>query len=333
MKYKIALIVIAVLTTFAVALGVGYRLTNKNNNSINGNTIKEEIIEEKYEEPQEVEENPVIIDEESIKKVDEEIKKQQEEVKKQEVKKGTNTKTSDSKNTTTKQNAEVKQETTKVETKKEETKVEEKPKENTLTKTVISTENVQEESSDPYKYGVVLKEIKTYTVTTYSDGSTDRKLISTKKTYDKSGFNATTNDLKSDATSLASSNKSVYQKVLENVNTYRSEVGANNIVLDDKLSVAATIRAMEMAYSGVFDASHKRPNGSSCFTVLKETGVSYFAAGENIAEGYANADAVSAGWKDSEGHYKNMISKSFSKMGVGMCSFDGTKYWVQIFTN
>lgn len=345
MKYKIVLIIIAVLTVLAVSLGVGYRLTNKNSdNSIMDNPVKEEIIEDK--EKKEVEDNPVIDNEAPVKKEEVkeepvEVKKKEEtkkvEEKKQEVKKETTSKSSDNKNTTSKQNTEVKHETPKVELKKEETKIETKQEEPvkdiTPTKTVVSTENIKEESSEPYKYGVALKEVKTYIVTTYSDGTTDKKLANTKKTYDKSGFNATTNDLKSEATSLASSNKSTYQKVLENVNTYRSEVGVSNITLDDKLSVAATIRAMEMAYSGVFDASHKRPNGSSCFTVLKETGISYFIAGENIAEGYANADKVSAGWKDSEGHYKNMISKSFSKMGVGMCSFDGDKYWVQIFTN
>ena len=266
MKYKIALIIIAVLITLGISLGIGYHLTNKNNDFVNENTIQENKIEEKKEEVVDI---PIIIDEESVKKVDEEIKKQQEEIKKQEIKKET-AKSSDNKNTTAKKNTEVKQETSKVETKQEESVKE------TTTKTVVSTENIKEESSEPYKYGVVLKEVKTYTVTTYSDGTTDKKLINTKKSYDSSGYNATTNDLKSEATSLAGSNKSIYNKVLENVNTYRSEVGANNIVLDDKLSIAATIRAMEMAYSGVFDASHNRPNGSSCFTVLKETGISYF---------------------------------------------------------
>ena len=353
MKNKIALIIIVVLIVLGFSIGVGYKLSNKNyykdDNEINvrKENAKEETLEERQEDLKEFDNVKEIIDKEEVKQQDD-VKKKEEtkkiEEKKQEVKKETTTKTNDGKNTS-KQNAKVSQdtsqkttqETTQVEVKKEEKKVETKQeelvKESTPTKTVVSTENVKEESSEQYKYGVVLKEVKTYTITTYSDGTTDKKLVNTKKIYDKSGYNGTTNDLKSEASNVASSNKSIYQRVLENVNTYRNEVGAANIVLDDKLTLAATIRAMEMAYSGDFNPYHNRPNGSSCFTVLKETGISFLAAGENIAEGYANADKVSAGWKDSEGHYKNMISKSFSKMGVGMFSFDGTKYWVQIFTN
>lgn len=361
MKNKIALIIIVVLIVLGFSIGVGYKLSNKNN-TFNDKPVKEEKIEdlkefendkvindkeentkeEALEEKQEDNKKDALIEDKPVEKVNEKNKEKTE--KKQEVKKETTTKTNDGKNTS-KQNAKVSQdtsqkttqETTQVEVKKEEKKVETKQEElvkkSTPTKTVVSTENVKEESSEQYKYGVVLKEVKTYTITTYSDGTTDKKLVNSKKSYDKSGYNGTTETLKSEAQSVVSSNKAIYQRVLENVNTYRNEVGAANISLDDKLTLAATIRAMEMAYSGDFNPYHNRPNGSSCFTVLKETGISFLAAGENIAEGYANADKVSAGWKDSEGHYKNMISKSFSKMGVGMCSFDGTKYWVQIFTN
>lgn len=354
MKNKISLIIITVLIVLVTSLTVAYKLSNKNYykddkeiNVIEENT-KEETLEEKQEDFNEFENDEGVIDKEKAKQQDDAKEKEETkkiEEKKQEVKKETTAKTNNSKNNTSKQNAKVSQdtsqkttqETTQVEVKKEEKKVETKQeelvKESTPTKTVVSTENLKEESSEQYKYGVVLKEVKTYTITTYSDGNTDKKLVNSKKSYDKSGYNGTTNDLKSEASDLASSNKSIYQRVLENVNTYRNEVGASNIVLDDKLTLAATIRAMEMAYSGDFNPYHNRPNGSSCFTVLKEMRISFLAAGENIAEGYANADKVSAGWKDSEGHYKNMISKSFSKMGVGMCSFDGTKYWVQIFTN
>ena len=184
----------------------------------------------------------------------------------------------------------------------------------------------------PYKYGVNLIEIKTYKVTTYSDGTSDKDLISTKKKYNKSGYNGTTETLKSEAQSVVSSNKSIYQELLGYVNTYRNEVGVSNINLDDKLTLAATIRAMEMAYSGKF--AHYRPNGKICFSILNEMGISYYTSGENIAAGQATAKAAATSWRNSkDGHYESMINSDYKKIGIGMYNFNGTKYWVQLFTN
>lgn len=93
------------------------------------------------------------------------------------------------------------------------------------------------------------------------------------------------------------------------------------------------MRAVEMAYANIF--SHTRPDGSSCFSVFPYYSISYFAAGENIAAGYGSPEAVVTGWKNSEGHYANMINVSFTKLGVGYFNIDYGygAYWVQLFTN
>lgn len=118
-------------------------------------------------------------------------------------------------------------------------------------------------------------------------------------------------------------------EVYEITNNYRSSVGVSSLTLDSSLVEAANIRAKELSDS----FSHTRPNGSSCFTVLSELGISYGTAGENIAAGYSSSQSVMEGWRSSSGHYQNIISSKFKKIGIGVNIINNQYYWVQIFSN
>lgn len=118
-------------------------------------------------------------------------------------------------------------------------------------------------------------------------------------------------------------------EVYEITNNYRSLVGVPSLTLDSSLVEAANIRAKELSDS----FSHTRPNGSSCFTVLSELGISYSTAGENIAAGYSSSQSVMEGWRSSSGHYQNIISSKFKKIGIGVNIVNNQYYWVQIFPN
>lgn len=118
-------------------------------------------------------------------------------------------------------------------------------------------------------------------------------------------------------------------EVYEITNNYRSLVGIPSLTLDSSLVEAASIRAKELSDS----FSHTRPNGSSCFTVLSELGISYGTAGENIAAGYSSSQSVMEGWRYSSGHYQNIISSKFKKIGIGVNIINNQYYWVQIFSN
>lgn len=118
-------------------------------------------------------------------------------------------------------------------------------------------------------------------------------------------------------------------EVYEIINNYRSLVGVSSLTLDSSLVEAAIIRAKELSDS----FSHTRPNGSSCFTVLSELGISYGTAGENIAAGYSSSQSVMEGWRSSSGHYQNIISSKFKKIGIGVNIINNQYYWVQIFSN
>lgn len=128
--------------------------------------------------------------------------------------------------------------------------------------------------------------------------------------------------------------RSYYEEILVLVNQIRAEAGVAPLVLDDQLCKAATMRAVEMDYANLF--SHTRPDGSSCFTVLSQYGISYRSCGENIAAGYSSPEDVVEGWKNSSGHYKNMVNSSYTKLGVGYAKRqfgEWAHYWVQLFTS
>ena len=119
--------------------------------------------------------------------------------------------------------------------------------------------------------------------------------------------------------------------MLTYVNNYRSAVNVGPLAIDNDLNLAATIRALEMAYSKKF--SHTRPDGSMCYTVLDDLKLKTSASGENIAYGQRTVATVSEDWKNSKGHYGNMISASYNKVGFGKFSLNGVNYWVQLFEN
>lgn len=118
------------------------------------------------------------------------------------------------------------------------------------------------------------------------------------------------------------------QEVIDLVNKERKNQGLFALKSDAALQAAAAIRAKELEKK--FD--HTRPDGRDCFTVLGENGVSYMAAGENIAMGQTSAGEVVKAWMNSPGHRENILSKDFSSIGVGYYKDSrGVIWWVQLF--
>ncbi len=118
-------------------------------------------------------------------------------------------------------------------------------------------------------------------------------------------------------------------EVLRLVNVERSKAGLSAFTTNQSLTAAANKRAQEIKTS----FSHTRPNGSAFQTVLGEYGVTYRAAGENIAYGQKTPQEVVTGWMNSTGHRANILNSNFNKLGVGVYQSNGTIYWTQEFTN
>lgn len=189
------------------------------------------------------------------------------------------------------------------------------------------TESVKE--TKELKYGTILNSwhVKTYKL--YSDGS--KKTVNEYTHYEVDGtnFNAKTSDMLPEAIENMNVYKGIVNDVVKYTNEFRTEVGQAPLTLDETLTKAAMVRAIEMAYSDKF--SHERPDGNMCYYIMRDFGQDIYGVGENIASRQRNAKEVSYAWKGSQGHYENMISTSFTRIGVGVINFYGTYYWVQLF--
>ncbi len=193
----------------------------------------------------------------------------------------------------------------------------------------------EEKDAEDFKYGIVRYQIIDRTYYEYNDGTTELINEYSYYDYDCSGYNATDAQLQAESEANAANYISYYNEVLRLTNEIRAEAGVGPLTLDTTLCKAACMRSLEMDYSQTF--SHTRPNGSSCFTAMDYFGCGYTTCGENIAAGYSSPASVVEGWKNSPGHYANMIDPDFTKLGVGYTptNVDGDywHYWTQLFSN
>ena len=68
------------------------------------------------------------------------------------------------------------------------------------------------------------------------------------------------------------------------------------------------------------------------FEMIKNNGVSYRTAGENIAKGQKTPEEVMNAWMNSPGHRANILNPDFTKLGLGVAKdSNGTLYWSQMF--
>jgi uncharacterized protein YkwD len=156
------------------------------------------------------------------------------------------------------------------------------------------------------------------------DNNTEEEVIYT-ETVEKIEY-AENYDNKSDI--LVYENEMTAIEVLNETNKYRS---GKPLVLDTELTKVANIRAMELANTK--ELSHIRPNGRYYSELFEQYKIDATFSGENIAQGYTSAKEVCEAWKNSKGHYLNMIKDKYTKMGVGFYTKNGITYWVQIFSD
>ena len=117
------------------------------------------------------------------------------------------------------------------------------------------------------------------------------------------------------------------QEVIRLVNQIRAENGLKALTYDWELSRVARYKSQDMKDNNYF--SHTSPVYGSPFQMIKNFGISYRSAGENIAKGYATPQAVVNGWMNSSGHRANILNAGYTHIGVGYVS--GGNYWTQMF--
>ncbi|HZG74056.1 MAG TPA: CAP domain-containing protein [Chondromyces sp.] len=125
----------------------------------------------------------------------------------------------------------------------------------------------------------------------------------------------------------ASSVKAFEQQVVDLTNKERAKAGLPALALDTELSKVARKKSEDMLAKNYF--SHTSPTYGSPFDMMKQFGISYRSAGENIAKGQRSPEEVVNAWMNSEGHRANILNKDFTHIGVGYV--ENGNIWTQMF--
>jgi uncharacterized YkwD family protein len=116
------------------------------------------------------------------------------------------------------------------------------------------------------------------------------------------------------------------QQVLDLVNQERAKTGLSSLSRNEELSNVAMVKAQDMYNHSYFD--HNSPTHGSPFDMMKEFGITYNTAGENIAKGQTTPTQVMKEWMNSPGHKANILNNSYTHIGIAY--YNNT--WVQEFT-
>lgn len=119
------------------------------------------------------------------------------------------------------------------------------------------------------------------------------------------------------------------QEVVRLTNNERSSRGVSPLTLNWEVARVARIKSEDMDKNKYF--SHTSPTYGSPFDMLKDFGIKFSAAAENIAKGQRTAAAVVNAWMNSQGHRENILNANFTEMGAGYSNMSGTPYWTQMF--
>jgi uncharacterized YkwD family protein len=111
------------------------------------------------------------------------------------------------------------------------------------------------------------------------------------------------------------------QTLLDLVNKARKDAGVEPLQFDEKLMEVAKLKAKDMVENNYF--SHQTPTYGSPFDMMRQFGISFKTAGENIA-GNRSVEGAFKAWMNEEGHKKNILNSGFNYTGIGIV--DSPKY-------
>jgi uncharacterized protein YkwD len=110
------------------------------------------------------------------------------------------------------------------------------------------------------------------------------------------------------------------------VNAERASLGKTFLAANTQLETAAYLHSKDMGDNDYF--SHTSQDGTQFSQRITAAGYKWVSAAENIAYAYGAADAAKVYdmWKNSEGHYANMIG-NYADAGLGVYSINGYTYY------
>ena len=121
------------------------------------------------------------------------------------------------------------------------------------------------------------------------------------------------------------------QQMINSINQARSNAGLPALQVSSDLTKAARAKSKDMVNKNYF--SHTSPTYGGLTSMLQHFGISYSAAGENLAmNSNGSVSAAHESLMNSPGHRSNILEPRFSYVGVGIqVSSDGSHYYTQLF--
>jgi uncharacterized protein YkwD len=130
-------------------------------------------------------------------------------------------------------------------------------------------------------------------------------------------------------------------EMLTLINQARAAKGLSALRVGSTLHDVARWRSKDMYVRDYFSHDIPSPPGGKVFNELHRRGVCYTIAGENIGwNNYPDDVATQTmfnGWMDSSGHRALILSKDFTRIGIGAYKGTGSDYpkhlWTAVFTH
>jgi len=123
------------------------------------------------------------------------------------------------------------------------------------------------------------------------------------------------------------------EQLFSAINAKRAEGGLGALVLDQRLSRAAALKAQDMFANNYW--AHNAPNGKTPWEFVTASGYRYRVAGENLAKSFSVSSAVVDAWIASPTHRENIMRGDYKDIGFavvnGVLNGEETTLVVQMF--
>lgn len=123
------------------------------------------------------------------------------------------------------------------------------------------------------------------------------------------------------------------EQLFSAINAKRAEAGLGALVLDQRLSRAAALKAQDMFANNYW--AHNSPAGKTPWEFVTSVGYRYRVAGENLAKNFSVSSAVVDAWMASPTHRENIMRSDYKDIGFavvnGVLGGEETTLVVQMF--
>ena len=144
----------------------------------------------------------------------------------------------------------------------------------------------------------------------------------------------TTNELVEEAKAYIVKYRNKIDEMIELINIERAKEGLSPVEYDYQMTLAATVRSLEMHYTGVFEHARYCPDNKydkdlcrKWSTIFGDLNITHNGAGENIARGFATVSGAMKGFMNSESHRKNIMNPKYKYVGIGIAEYSQTSYY------